>query len=55
MSAERGWIADPPPRREHKPSHEFKWYKMMGARELVPQRRSLAAKSSSPHIRNQRR
>lgn len=38
MSAERGWIVDPPPERERTPpSHAYKWYKMMGAAELLPE------------------
>ena len=38
MSAERGWIGDPPPERERTPpSHAYKWYKMMGAAELLPE------------------
>ena len=37
MSAQRGWIADPPPDRERTPpSHALKWYKMMGAADLLP-------------------
>jgi hypothetical protein len=37
MSAERGWLAEPPPERERTPpSHAYKWYKMMGAAELLP-------------------
>ena len=37
MSAQRGWIADPPPDRERTPpSHRYKWYKMMGATDLLP-------------------
>ncbi|MGI9123488.1 MAG: hypothetical protein ACR2JM_01865 [Mycobacterium sp.] len=33
-AAERGWLADPPPRpdRSPPPSHAGKWYIMMGAR-----------------------
>ena len=37
MSARKGWIADPPPERDHKPSHALKWYKMMGAAQLLPE------------------
>jgi hypothetical protein len=38
MSAERGWIVDPPLERERTPpSHAYKWYKMMGAAELLPE------------------
>ena len=38
MSAEKGWIGDPPPKRERTPpSHAYKWYKMMGAAELLPE------------------
>jgi hypothetical protein len=38
MSAERGWIVDPPLERElTPPSHANKWYKMMGAAELLPE------------------
>ncbi len=37
MSAERGWIGDPPPDRERTPSsHRYKWHKMMGATNLLP-------------------
>jgi hypothetical protein len=51
MSAERGWIADPPPQQEHHTPgwlgergtgrshfHPVKWYKMMGA--PLPERES---------------
>jgi hypothetical protein len=38
MSAERGWIGDPQPERERTPpSHAYKWHKMMGAAELLPE------------------
>jgi hypothetical protein len=50
MSAERGWIGDPPPQQEHHTPgwlsekgtgrshfHPFKWYEMMGAAELLPE------------------
>ena len=33
----RGWLGEPPPERDHKPSHAFKWYKMMGAAQLLPE------------------
>ena len=39
MSAERGWIADPPPERERTPpSHRYKWHRMMGATNLCPRK-----------------
>ena len=51
MSAERGWIADPPPQQEHHPPgwlsekgtgrshfHPYKWYRMMSA--PLPERES---------------
>ena len=38
VSAERGWLGEPPPERERTPpSHAYKWYKMMGAAELLPE------------------
>ena len=39
--AERGWLADPPPRppRETRPGEENKWYLMTGARHLLEQKR----------------
>ncbi len=37
MSAERGWIVEPPPNPPAtSPSHRYKWYKMMGATDLLP-------------------
>jgi hypothetical protein len=40
-AAERGWLADPPPRppRETIPGEENKWYLMMGARRLLERKR----------------
>jgi hypothetical protein len=40
-AAERGWLADPPPRppREMIPGEENKWYLMMGARHLLEKKR----------------
>ena len=38
MSARKGWIGDPQPERDHKPSHALKWYKMMGAAHLLAER-----------------
>ena len=35
MNARKGWIGDPQPQRDHKPSHALKWYKMMGAAHLL--------------------
>ena len=32
--AMRGWLGEPQPQRDHKPSHALKWYKIMGAAEL---------------------
>ena len=32
-----GWLGEPPPERDHKPSHALKWYKMMRAAELLPE------------------
>ena len=36
LRAERGWLADPPPRppRETIPGEENKWFLMMGSRRL---------------------
>lgn len=39
VSAERGWLEEPQPERDHKPSHALKWYKMMGAADLPPESR----------------
>jgi hypothetical protein len=37
LSAERGWLGEPPPEHERTPpSHASKWYKMMGAAKLLP-------------------
>ncbi len=38
--AMRGWLTDspPPPPRPYIPGEEHKWYKMMGATDLVPER-----------------
>lgn len=35
--AERGWLADPPPKppRPYIPGEEHKWRRMMGARYLI--------------------
>jgi len=40
-AAERGWLADPPPRppREMIPGVQNKWYLMMGARNLLEKKR----------------
>jgi hypothetical protein len=40
-AAERGWLADPPPRppREMIPEEENKWYLMMGSRRLLDKKR----------------
>jgi len=54
MSARKGWIGEPQPQRDHKPSHALKWYKMMGAAEHLPPT-PLPLKSSSPHMSRQRR
>ena len=37
--AVRGWLSDPPPPppRTYTPGEEHKWYKMMGATDLLPQ------------------
>jgi len=35
--AMRGWLGDPPLQHDHRPSHALKWYKMMGAAELLPE------------------
>ncbi len=41
MSAERGWIADPPPPpRTYAPGEERKWYMMTGVAHLLPKRRT---------------
>ncbi len=32
-----GRLGEPPPERDHEPSHALKWYKMMGAAELLPE------------------
>lgn len=38
MSARKGWIGDPQPERDIKPSHTLKWYRMMGAAHLLTAR-----------------
>ena len=40
--AMRGWLGEPQPQRDHKPSHALKWYKMMGAAELLPHNQRVA-------------
>jgi hypothetical protein len=40
MSAERGWLGEPPSQQDRTPpSHRYKWYKMMGATDLLPKTR----------------
>ena len=37
VRAIRGWLGEPPPERDYKPSRALKWHKMMGAAELLPE------------------
>ena len=50
MSAERGWLVEPPPQqRDHEPpSHAYKWYKMMGAAKLLPSACEAEASDGRP-------
>ena len=50
--AMRGWLSDPPPPpREHRPGEEYKWYKMMGAVHMLPERERKALRRSLAHLR----
>jgi hypothetical protein len=51
--AMRGWLTDtpPPPPRIYAPREEHKWYKMMGATDLLPQQeREAIRRSAAKHI-----
>jgi hypothetical protein len=45
LRAERGWLADPPPRPPRETIPGDKWYLMMGARHLLEKKRE---RSDSP-------
>ena len=51
--AMRGWLSDPPPPppRTYAPGEEHKWYKMMGATDLLPEREREALRRSLAHLR----
>ncbi len=36
MSAERGWLGEPPPPCDYDPAQAYKWHKMMGAAGPCP-------------------
>jgi hypothetical protein len=46
--AMRGWLSDPPPPtpRPYIPGEEHKWYKMMGATDLLPEREQEAIRQT---------
>ncbi len=52
MSAERGWIVEPPPNPPATPpSHRYKWYKMMGKTHLIPlQEREAMRRAGAQYI-----
>ena len=51
--AMRGWLTDspPPPPRTYIPGEEYKWYKMMGAAHMLPERERKALRRSLAHLR----
>ena len=51
--AVRGWLSDPPPPppRTYAPGEEYKWYKMMGATDLLPEREREVLRRSLAHLR----
>ena len=51
MSAERGWIGDPPPDHERTPrSHRYKWHKLMGATNLLPEEEREAIRQAKQQV-----
>ena len=45
--AMRGWLGEPQPKRDHDPSHRFKWHKMMGATHLLPEEEKEAIRQEA--------